>query len=187
MLTGGLRPPDPLTRSLAGTPTPRSARVAHSLRSFAPLTLTGGLRPPASLTRSLAGTPTPRSARVAHSLRSFAPLTLTGGLRPPASLTRSLAGTPTPRSARVAHSLRSFAPLTLTGGLRPPDLPYTLARGDPDAPLRSRGSLAPLVRATNLNRGTSSPAPLTRSLAGTPTPRSARVAHSLRSFAPLMR
>ena len=35
VLTGGLRPPDPLTRSLAGTPTPRSARVAHSLRSFA--------------------------------------------------------------------------------------------------------------------------------------------------------
>ena len=28
---GGLRPPNPLTRSLAGTPTPRSARVAHSL------------------------------------------------------------------------------------------------------------------------------------------------------------
>ena len=29
--SGGLRPPDPLTRSLAGTPMPRSARVAHSL------------------------------------------------------------------------------------------------------------------------------------------------------------
>ena len=29
--SGGLCPPDPLTRSLAGTPTPRSARVAHSL------------------------------------------------------------------------------------------------------------------------------------------------------------
>jgi O-6-methylguanine DNA methyltransferase len=31
----GLRPPDPLTRSLAGASSPRSARVAHSLRSFA--------------------------------------------------------------------------------------------------------------------------------------------------------
>ena len=29
--SGGLRPPDPLARSLAGAPTPRSARVAYSL------------------------------------------------------------------------------------------------------------------------------------------------------------
>ena len=32
---GGFAPPDPPTRSLAGTPTPRSARVAHSPRSCA--------------------------------------------------------------------------------------------------------------------------------------------------------
>src|SRR5687768_15042103 len=35
LLTGGLRPPDPLTRSLTGPLTPRSARVARSLRSLA--------------------------------------------------------------------------------------------------------------------------------------------------------
>src|SRR6185503_3611572 len=35
ILSGGLRPPDPPARSLAGAPAPRSARVAHSLRSFA--------------------------------------------------------------------------------------------------------------------------------------------------------
>ena len=35
-LPGGFAPPDHPTRSLAGTPTPRAARVAHSLRSFAP-------------------------------------------------------------------------------------------------------------------------------------------------------
>ncbi len=34
-LSGGLRPPDPLTRSLAGAPRPRSAPVARSLRSLA--------------------------------------------------------------------------------------------------------------------------------------------------------
>ena len=33
--TGGLRPPDPLTRSLAGPRMPHSARVARSLRSLA--------------------------------------------------------------------------------------------------------------------------------------------------------
>jgi hypothetical protein len=36
--------------------------------------------------------------------------------------------------------------LLCSGGLRPPEPPYTLARGDPAAPLRSRGSLASLVR-----------------------------------------
>src|SRR5258708_10636887 len=34
----------------------------------------------------------------------------------------------------------------LTGGLRPAGPPYTLARGGPWAPLRSRGLLAALVR-----------------------------------------
>src|SRR5829696_8566924 len=101
-----------------------------------------------------------------------------------------------------------------TGGLRPAGPPCTLARGDPKAPLRSRGSLAALVlldrgaspRPTPLHarsRGPQGPAPLTwltrcarsirpggfappdppaRSLAGTPRPHSAHVAHSLRSF-----
>src|SRR5918996_830154 len=63
-------------------------------------------------------------------------------------------------------------------GASPLELPYTLARGDPSAPLRSRGSLAALVRGGAIP--SKSP---TRSLAGTPRPRSARVAHSLRSFA----
>src|SRR6476659_11032850 len=35
LLSAGLRPSNSPTRSLAGTPTPRSAPVAHSLRSFA--------------------------------------------------------------------------------------------------------------------------------------------------------
>src|ERR1051325_10840067 len=103
---------------------------------------------------------------------------------------------------------------------RRPRTPDTLARGDPEAPLRSRGSLAALVRdvtdstslcsfavrgrlscprpraacagcglvssarpTTLFQFGGVAPEPPTRSLAGTPKPRSARVAHSLRSFA----
>src|SRR5687767_8116487 len=41
VLPGGFAPPDPPARSLAGPHDPRSALVAHSLRSF----LSGGLRP----------------------------------------------------------------------------------------------------------------------------------------------
>src|SRR5262249_54839844 len=98
----------------------------------------------------------------------------------------------------------------LIWGLRP-QTPCTLACGDPKAPRRSRGSLALLVRfCRDLSpdplharlRGPQSPAPLAwltrfarsllpglvprplaRSLAGTPTPSAARVAHSLCSFA----
>ena len=36
---------------------------------------------------------------------------------------------------------------TLTEGLRDLGLPYTVARGGPSIPLRSRGSIAALVRA----------------------------------------
>src|SRR5262245_11742035 len=126
-----------------------------------------------------------------------------------------------PHSAHVAHSLCSFASLVLTRAASPLGLPCTFARGGPDAPLRSRGSLAMLVRfsrshpsgfspRTSLHvrsRGPRCPAPLTwltryarsllsfsperllpsdfpaRSLAGAPMPRSAHVAHSMRSFA----
>src|SRR5205085_5085236 len=108
----------------------------------------------------------------------------------------------------MAHSLSL---VSFSGGLRPAGPPYMLPRGDPDAPLRSHGSLAiarfffrgASPRRTPLHapsRGPRRPAPLawltryrsflfpggfappdppTCSLAGTPTPRSARMAHSL--------
>ena len=138
--SGGLRPADPPTRSLAGAPTPRSARVAHSLaRSLLP----GGFAPPDPPTRSLAGAPTPRSARVAHSLRSLAFL-CPGGFAPPDPPARSLAGPPTPRSARVG-SLASLARF-LSGGFAPPDPPARSLAGAPSPRSARVGSLASLVR-----------------------------------------
>ena len=113
----------------------------------------------------------PRAARVAHSRRSFAP----PGLRPSNSAIRSLAGRRCPaplawltRGAR-SHR-RGFAP-------RIPQ--YARLRGA-DAPRRSRGSLAALVRTAG-----ASPLEFRYTLAcGAPMPRAARVAHSRRSFAP---
>ncbi len=114
----GASPPDPLHARSRGPHDPRSARVAHSLRSFAQL-LISGLRPQTPLHARSRGPHDPRSARVAHSLRSFAQLLIRGfAPRPP---TRSLAGTPrsplrlvrrscaAAKVHRVAHSLRSFA------------------------------------------------------------------------------
>src|SRR5258708_498778 len=60
--------------------------------------------------------------------------------------------------------------------LRPAAPPYALARGDPSPPLRPLGSLA---IAFVFPGGFAPPDPPTRSLAGTPTPHSARVAPSL--------
>src|SRR6476659_5002657 len=172
LLSAGLRPSNSPTRSLAGTPTPRSAPVAHSLRSFASVCGASPLELPYTVAR---GDPhAPLRSRgsltsfVRFCLRGFAPRTplhgrsrgpprpaplpwlthfvrslLSAGLRPSNSPTRSLAGTPTPRSAPVAHSLRSFASVC---GASPLELPYTVARGDPHAPLRSRGSLTSFVR-----------------------------------------
>src|SRR6266851_1569576 len=71
------------------------------------------------------------------------------GLRPRTPYTLARGG-PRPRSARVAHSLRSFA-LRATGA-SPPNPLHARSRG-PQAPLRSRGSLAALVRAALAARG----------------------------------
>src|SRR3954463_4893529 len=62
---------------------------------------------------------------------------LTGGLRPAALLLVFIRGA-SPRRAPCSF---------LSGGLRPAGPPCSFARGDPFAPLRSRGSLAALVRA----------------------------------------
>src|SRR5688572_6973176 len=78
----------------------------------------------------------------------------------PLELPRTLArGAPTPRSVRVAHSLRSFG---LPRARAPRTPPHARSRG-PNTPLRSRGSLAALVRAASGSRPSNSPA---RSLAG---------------------
>ena len=76
-----------------------------------------------------------------------------------------------PSKPRVAGSTpagRAF----LNRGASPLELPYTLARGGPGAPLRSRGSLARSFARTYIEglRPSNSP---TRSLAGAPAPRSA--------------
>src|SRR6478736_1053840 len=116
-----------------------------------------------------------------------------------------------PRSVREARSL-SRARASQSGGFAP-RTPYSLTRGDPNAPLRSRGALAfsrarfsirglrpadpllahsrgpqcpaPFARRARflaralLNPGASPRGPPTRSLAGTPMPRSVREARSL--------
>ena len=71
---------------------------------------------------------------------------------------------------------------SLFEGLAPLELP-TRSLAGPRSPLRSRGSLAALVRAALFSRGSRPSNSPTRSLAGAPRPRSGRVAHSLRSFA----
>src|ERR671923_256348 len=123
-LTRGLRPPDPLTRSLAGAPRPAPlawlARCAHSRLT----------------------------AMHAHALISH-PGTSSPG--PPYTLAR---GGPTPRAARVARSLRSLAPdrdactrAHLSPGDFVPRTPLHARSRGPHAPRRSRGSLAALTRA----------------------------------------
>ena len=64
---------------------------------------------------------------------------------------------------------------SLVRGTSSPGPPYTLSRGAPNSPLRSRGSLAALSRCWVyfISRGTSSARPLAPSLAGAPMPRSA--------------
>src|SRR5262245_10344173 len=47
---------------------------------------------------------------------------------------------------RAPPAARAPVDPRFSGGLRPAGPPNTLARGDPNAPLRSRGSLAALVR-----------------------------------------
>src|SRR5512145_475659 len=89
-------------------------------------------------------------------------------------------------SRRPSLTFRSSSSTTgviFNRGASPLGLPYTLARGDPSAPLPSRGSLAALVRDQAVTGGLRPSDSPTRSLAGTPPPRSPRVAHSLRSFA----
>src|SRR5688572_5067926 len=70
---------------------------------------------------------------------------LSEGLRPSDSPTRSLARR-SRRRAPFAWLARALA-RAADGGQPPLELPDTLARAGPDAPLRSRGSLATLVRA----------------------------------------
>ena len=132
---GGFAPPDPPTRSLAGAPTPRSARVAHSLRSLR--FLSGGLRPAGPPARSLAGAPSP--APLAWLTRCARSRFWSGRLRP--------AGPPHARS----RGPRRPAPLAwLTRFARSPGRPeapsapgaHSLLSRGPRSPLRSRGSLA---------------------------------------------
>src|SRR5688572_33337354 len=79
-----------------------------------------------------------------------------------------------PRAARVAHSL-SLVHSWFVGGLRPRGPPDRSLAGAPDAPRRSRGSLA-AARSLIILSGDFVPAdPLARSLAGAPdAPRRSR-------------
>ena len=137
-LLAGLRPPDPLTRSLAGTPH-APLRSRGSLARLARCR-TAGLAPQTPIHVRSRGPLMPRSAHVARSRGSLAPHS---GLGPPDPHTRSLAGTPhAPLRSRgsLAQLARAYC------GLRPPD-PHTRSlAGAPHAPLRSRGSLARLAR-----------------------------------------
>ena len=159
--------------------------------------------PPYTLPRG--GPSAPRRSR--GSLRSARSLSAIAGLRlplPPADfvprdpLTRSLAGAPLPRPVAWLTSLRSFAlcnsGTSSSSFLRrtsSPGPPYTLPRGGPSAPRRSRGSLRS-VRSLSAIAGLRLPLPpgdfvprdpLTRSLAGAPLPRPVAGLTSLRSFA----
>src|SRR4029077_7752670 len=145
----------------------------------------GGLCPAGPSCTLTRGGPTPRSVRVAHSLRSFAGHCCSpGGFAPPDPPARSLAGAPRPPPfAWLTRCTRSLVTVAARGALpRRPPL-HAHSRG-PHAPLRSRGSLAALVRWSLLQPGGLCPAgpPCTLTRGG-PTPRSVRVAHSLRSFA----
>ena len=178
-----------------GTVVPRTPLHALSRGPRAPLRSRGSLatlvrcslflvgrsfpEPPYTLSR---GGPVPRSGRVAHSLRSFAARSSSWDGRSPNPLTRSLAGAPCPAPVawltRYARSL-----LALPRGTVVPRTPlHALSRG-PRAPLRSRGSLATLVRCSLFLVGRSFPEPPYTLSRGGPVPRSDRVAHSLRSFA----
>ena len=109
---------------------------------------------------------------MAHSLRSFA--CLRGfARRTPYALARGA-----PRPAPLAWLTR-FARSLACGGFAPPDPLHARSRG-PCAPLRSRGSLASLVR---LLAGASPRRTPLHARSRGPSPRAARVAHSLRSFA----
>src|SRR6478672_11307392 len=113
MLIGGLRPPNPLTRSLAGAPEPRSVRVGASLRSAPPALLcrvASLARSPHSSAASLRSTPSALLCRVA-SLNAFrTPLPRRFAQRLPHSSAASLPSlgvrTPLPRrfAQRLPHS-----------------------------------------------------------------------------------
>src|SRR5262245_503933 len=158
VLTWGLRPPDPLTRSLAGAPGPAPlawlARCAHSLCHL--------IHKLSSLAEFRRSGRSPRQTRARWSAARRG--SLTAGLRPSDPLTRSLAGAPGPAPlawlARCAHSLchlihklSSLAEFRRSG--RSPR--QTPARWS--APRRG-----------SLTAGLRPPAPLTRSLAGAPGP-----------------
>ena len=128
ILFGGLRPPNPLTRSLAGAPSPAPFAWAHSLRSFAtPLQRECPTQSPCAVAR---GDPfDPRSVRVGSlaALVRYSPVNSVSNsdslrrrsrpatvLRTPRAL--SMGGDPfDPRSAPV-------------GGSRHPHIPYSRPR-----------------------------------------------------------
>ena len=96
--TGGLRPPDPLTPSLAGAPAPRRSGGARP-RAMA----NGGLRPRTPLRRRSRGPLAPRRSGGARPWRACT----YRGLRPPDPLTPSLAGAPAPRRSGGARPWRA--------------------------------------------------------------------------------
>ena len=158
ILFGGLRPPNPLTRSLAGAPSPAPFAWAHSLRSFAtPLQRECPTQTRCALARGGPKAPL-RSRGLTRCARSLFPAERVSN--PPVA--PSLAGAPSPAPFAWAHSLRSFAtPLQREW---PTQTRCALARGGPKAPLRSRG-LTRCARSLLPCRESGQPRPLTQSLA----------------------
>ena len=163
---GDYRPPDPLTRSLAGTP--RSPlRSRGSLALARSLALSAGLSSPGPPHAVARGDPTipaplprlPRSRSFARLIRrTIVPRTPSRG--------RSR-GPHDPRSAPAAPSL-SLVRSPYPQDNRPPDPLTRSLAGTPQSPLRSRGSLA-LARSLALSAGRSSPGPPHALARGGPT------------------
>ena len=190
----GLRPPEPPYTLARGDPA-APLRSRGSLASLVPILLTGyvpgGFAPGAPLHARSRGPRRPaplawltRFARShpAHGLCSR-------GLRPPSPPTARSRGPRRP--APLAWLTRFARSILLTGyvpgGFAPPEPLYTLARGDPAAPAPlawlTLASLVPILLTGYVPGGFAPRSPPTRSLAGTPPPRSARVpAHGLRVF-----
>ncbi len=137
LYAGGLRPRrTPLTRSLAGTPSPRSAHAAHSH---------GSLALPVRVARShgsLAPAESPRSAHAAHSHGSLAgeqqgPVGATEADRG-AWVARQAEDRDTGRDARIAMRMKLF---DRQGRVRERALTIASMRGGPGRPVPGDRSL----------------------------------------------
>ena len=161
----GLRPSDSPTRSLARRFAPRSARVAHSLRSFASRGAS-----PLGLPYTLSRSPLRRLAPVAWLTRCARSLLLRG-LAPRTPLHASLARPASPLAPlSLARSRGSFA--LSPARLRPSDSP-TASLARPASPLAPLRWLAHFARSL-LAAGFAPRAPPTRERSGASGPRERR-------------